>query len=194
MRSRRLPIARVFASLSLLALSCGGSAQQPAAAYVLALLGPGGSCNARDGTTLLQLGEDPGTELPVTVADGEDGITLKCLVRSDGDGFDLHLQAAASGGGSIVIASRAGRPVTMLPGTPGVDVTFDGTAAGLGSLEGTDCSFDVSDARSYPPIAPKRVWGHVWCPSVADPSQPSPGTVADGCQAEAYFVFEQCEP
>jgi hypothetical protein len=146
---------------------------------------------------------DPKTGLcgntgPVRVKDGDTQgggatVNVKCSVTG---GFDINLQASLGSRGSLQIFGHV-----------------DGTAGGQGvsadiAYAGSDYSANGNCSVAYmyasmpvpqnPPIAPGRIWAHLSCPQMGDPSGVRQVGLMDGmqvpeiCDGEVDFIFENC--
>ena len=177
----------------------------PAQAYVRATLGPSadpkslGACTVGSTTTVLQLGADPGTGLPMTILDGG-GAAISCIVRADGSGFDVSLSVDVPGsaGATLMIQSTQGQPVTMQGGAM-LTGSLDSGAQGYGNYTSMACTFDTMNCRASGGmcIAPGRIWGHVSCATASDPSAikmlPDGGTTTATCGTEIDLLFQDCQ-
>ncbi len=172
----------------------GGGSDAPAIvaqAEVATTLNPSGNpmysgaCPVGSPTDVLTIGNDPGSGTPMTVGDGM-GAMISCTVHPDGSGFDVSLKATVPGGsgGTLTITSASGQPVTTMGGM-GLSATMDASAENYGVYSGMSCTLDYNNARSNPPIAAGRIWGHVNCQVAMD-------TSSHTCAIDAQFVFENC--
>lgn len=92
------------------------------------------------------------------------------------------ISASFVGLGSIVYREEAGSTVNGQT-DPGCTITYVYDPGG--SVGGVGGDKAVPD---NPPIAAGRIWGHIKCPNTTTMSMQ--GAV---CDAEADFIFEQCQ-
>jgi hypothetical protein len=119
-------------------------------------------------------------------------VNVTCSVRA---GFDVNLQASLGAMGSVQItghvdASSGGKGLTG-------EITFSGQ-----DYQSNNCNVTYAYMGQavpvHPPIAPGRIWAHVSCPQMGDPTGVRHKTLMDGsqvpdsCDGEADFVFENC--
>ena len=169
--------------------------------FVLATLGPTLDQNGNNLCTFaataaeLAIGTPTGG-LPVTAVDGSSQsggvVGVSCSVVT---GFDVTLQAGLSGptGSTLVISGQ------VSVATGGMNVRGSLTSSGDAFVE-NDCTiaFTYRGGRvpAAPPIAPGRIWGHLSCPNMVNPSVAKrlmDGTqVSETCDGEADFLFENC--
>jgi hypothetical protein len=111
-------------------------------------------------------------------------------------GCDINLQASLGSRGSLQIFGH----VDGTSGGQGVsaDISYSGTeyqAHGNCSVTFTYLSMPVPE---NPPIAPGRIWAHLSCPQMGDPSGVrrvilvDMSQVPEICDGEVDFIFENC--
>jgi hypothetical protein len=142
----------------------------------------------------------PATSSPVAAPDGSTQqtgrVAVACTVHATNGGFDVQLNAALSGAGSVTIASSS--PVDAASGAQGVTGTFASGQRGRYSSDTCTIAFTYNGAPIplSPPIAPGRIWGHLACPNAQRSDLqvmgPDGGTASSTCDAEADFLFENC--
>lgn len=173
----------VTASLSALAtISCSGSAPPPAqgsmSIHVASSSSPpaGTKCNI------------PGHN--ATIGDPPPGASSAGARVKDGDGATVHCSVKGSGTYSVSGAMRKGSVSFQLNGK--VPSKGDGTAS-VSSFDPTSDTTmrspqDKPCTISPIEIAGGRIWAHFDCPGFVNPSAPS-----TYCQADGFFVFENCD-
>jgi hypothetical protein len=172
-------------------------------AFVAAYVGPGAGgvsvCGYASEYTFVEIGS-PLEPKPSTVTSGDfqagsGTVILSCKVDPSGGGFNIQLSAEVSGpdGGSM-IASGA---VNANGGT-GVLGSF--TRAGM-SFGDSNCSitftYNNAPVPAVPSLAAGRIWGHINCPKAMQAGTveigADGGTTVRTCDAQADFLFENCE-
>lgn len=142
------------------------------------------------------------TELPVTVQDGDstgnDVFTVTCSVHAVGAGFDVALTLADQGpqGGSVTIASTRGAGDVSASGASGITATFTTSRGEIARAGG--CTITPTYQGQPVPVNPSvfagKIWGHLSCPmAVLTMEGGAPDASAGQCDAEADFLFENCE-
>lgn len=168
--------------LALGAVSCSGSAPPPAQGAMQIHISsatpspPGKACtvpahNSQIGKTAPDA-VNPGSR----VEDGNSGAYVRCSVKGGGNyvingtmrnknvSFEINGTASKSGGTATISS-------------------FDPTSAvNMSSVQGTPCK--ITPIK----ISAGRIWASYQCDGFADPNSPS-----DYCQANGYFVFENCD-
>jgi len=135
---------------------------------------------------------------PTTVQDGGSNgagnVAVACKVTPSGNGFDIDLNVDQSGtqGASMTITSPAGQGAVAMSGvTTGISATFTSYSNG-GPYQSNNCTltflYQGGPVPVSPPVAAGRIWGHVSCPVAQLGGQPG-----KQCDAEADFLFEQCQ-
>jgi hypothetical protein len=117
--------------------------------------------------------------------DGEDQAEVSCSVKGGGT-FTFE--------GSIKFGARAlsissGTIGDNKKGTARISLRASGSPGFSGSLSAPspNCVIDAAAAPGNRfEVAPGRIWAHFQCPSVEQPP-------SDFCQAEGYFVLENCD-
>jgi len=191
--------------------ACSNSPPPPPDTFVNAAVGGGAKCSTLPGLKVgLQIGtavaghpntvQDQGTDRNATVSVG-------CTVHPQNNGFDIQLNATSQSvnGGSLVIESPQGKGIVTTMTSSGVSGTFAGQGGTYREIasasDPTACTitylYDAGGSvggvagdepvPTQPPIAAGRIWGHIKCPNADYQSQP--GVF---CDAEADFIFEQC--
>ena len=183
--------------------SSGGSSSGGADAFVQAAVGSGpqssaAMCPLGPGTAAwLNVGSATAGK-PTTVQDGGNNgtgnVAVTCKVTPSGNGFDIDLSIDQNGaqGASITISSPAGQgAVTTSGATTGITATFTSVDNG-GPYSSNNCTltfaYQGQPVPVSPPVAAGRIWGHVSCPVAQLGGQPG-----KQCDAEADFLFEQCQ-
>jgi hypothetical protein len=199
--------------------ACSNSPPPPPDTFVNAAVGggAGGACSSYPGLQRwLQIGSALSGH-PNTVQDGGNdrnaNVSVSCTVHPQGSGFDIDLSAIEDGpnGGSLTITSPSGAGKVTTMTSTGVSAKFVGQSgivyreeAGAMGQNGVDPGCTITyvydpggsvggvanevNVPTTPPIAAGRIWGHVKCPSAA--AQAQNGVY---CDAEADFIFEQCQ-
>lgn len=191
--------------------ACSNSPPPPADTFVNAAVGGGSLCSTAPSLqTTVRIGTATSGH-PNTVQDGGNdrngNVSVNCTVHPQGSGFSVQAQAVEMGpnGGSLTVdGTVTAMTSTGVSGTfvgpggtyreqagamvngmadPGCTVTYDYDSGGSVGGVGGDAPVPVS-----PPIAAGRIWGHIKCPSAQ--YQSMPGVY---CNAEADFIFEQCQ-
>jgi hypothetical protein len=157
-------------------------------------------CNFGSRVTVLDIGT-PSSPLPTALHDGDTSagsqVAVACAVTPVGNGFDVTLSAAISGpmGGSLTIDSPSGLGAVTATGGTGIASVFE--SAGAGTYSGTACTiaftYKGGAVPTSPPIAPGRIWGHISCPTATSSAPASSGDFVPQCDAEADFLFENCQ-
>jgi hypothetical protein len=186
------------------ATSACTSPASPVDTFVSATVAPSGMaaglCNFGSLTDWLHIGTATGTD-PTKVANGDSQgggkVSATCTVHQNGNAFDLELNAALGGIGSVTILSRSGQGVTT-GGGKDLSASFESASMGQFSQDGCTLSYTYNGApvpRS-PTVAPGRIWGHISCPAMQDPdvnkTLPDGGVGPQTCDGEADFLFEYC--
>jgi len=196
--------------------ACSNSTNPPPDTFVNAAIGGGTMCSTFPSLkTSLQIGTATAGH-PNTVQDGGSdrnaNVNVNCTVHPQGSGFDIELTAIENGpqGGSLTITSPQGAGTVTAPtgnssSVSGVSASFVSQGGvyreQTGSTDTTGCTitwlYDAGGSvggvagdekvPTDPPIAAGRIWGHIKCPKAEYQSQP--GVL---CDAEADFIFEQC--
>ena len=119
-------------------------------------------------------------------------VSVSCTVRGS---FDVSLTAALGGavGGTLVMSGQ----VTASSGGSNISASFTSNGA---SYTEPDCTiaftYEGAPVPTSPPIAAGRIWAHLACPSMTNPSHLK--KLADGsqvpevCDGEADFLFDNC--
>jgi hypothetical protein len=182
-------------------VACSSAPAPPPDAFVALTLGPhldsmgNNFCSYGTVHPALSIGVAKGG-VPATQADNStqsDGnISVGCSVKS---GFDVVLSAALGGtsGGTLQINGQ----VSASSGGSGIMASF--TSNGVSYAE-ADCTivfmYEGGAVPTSPPIATGRIWAHLKCPAMLNPSTPkklADGTqVSEMCDGEADFLFEKC--
>lgn len=188
--------------------ACSGDNPQPADTFVNAAVGGGSKCSTSPSLKeLVQIGTATSGH-PNTVQDGgqdrNSNVSVSCTVHPQGSGFDVQLSAISAVNGTLTINSPQGKGiVTTMPST-GVSASFSGPAGSFREEPGNGdpgctITYEYDQGGSVggvagdatvpvmPPIAGGRIWGHIHCPNAAYVPQPQVF-----CDAEADFIFEQC--
>ena len=193
--------------------ACSNNSTPPPDTFVNAALGGGMACSSYPS---LQRWLEIGTATaghPNTVQDsGSDrnaNVSVNCTVHPQGSGFDIELTAIEDGpmGGSLTITSPQGNGSVTTSPSSGVSASFVGQGgivyreqAGANDTTGCTITYSYDSGGSVggvagdakvpvdPPIAAGRIWGHIKCPKAV--SSAMPNVV---CDAEADFIFEQCQ-
>lgn len=193
--------------------ACSNSPPPPPDTYINAALGSGSACSSYPSLERwLQIGT-PTSPNPGTVQDGGSdrnaNVSVNCTVHPQGSGFDIELTAIENGpmGGSLTISSPQGMGSVTTNTSSGISATFVGQGGiayreQVGANDATGCTITyqydsggsvggvAGDAKVpvNPPIAGGRIWGHIKCPKAVSTAMPSVV-----CDAEADFLFEQCQ-
>jgi hypothetical protein len=121
----------------------------------------------------------------VKIIDGEDQAEVSCSVKGGGSftfegSIKLGARALAISNGTIGADKKGTASIALrASGTPG----FSGTL----SAPSANCVIDAAQAPGTRfEVAPGRIWAHFQCPSVEQPP-------SDSCQADGYFVLENCD-
>jgi hypothetical protein len=191
----------------------GGMQAPPPDTFVNAAVGGGSACSSFSTLkSFLQIGQATAGH-PTTVQDGGQdrnaNVTLNCMVHAQGNGFDIELSATENGpqGGSLTIASAMGQGTVTKMASSGISASFVGQGgvvfreqAGSNDPMGCTITYEYDPSGSIggvagdspvptsPPIASGRIWGHIKCPNAVEQATPSVL-----CDAEADFLFEQCQ-
>jgi hypothetical protein len=130
---------------------------------------------------------------------GSGRATVECAVQARNGGFDVSLNGALTGAGSVTITSSAGAgAVNAATGGTGMTGVFQ--SAGKGAFRSDQCTitftYDGMPLSSSVAIQSGRIWGHLSCPG-AQNLEVEMMTVDGGvayatCDAEADFLFENC--
>jgi hypothetical protein len=165
--------------------------------YVSATLGPhldsmnNNLCSNANPQSALKIGMAAAAPVPVASGDTFQGaaISVSCAVTG---GFMVNLQASKQGSGTMLILGN-------------VDATSGGSGI-LAHLVSNGLSYTESDctiAYTYlggpvptTPVAAGRIWAHLKCPSMTNGQQRLLGNgmyVAETCDGEADFLFENCQ-
>lgn len=155
------------------------------------------ACGYQSDEAFLQIGAATVPE-PVTFTSAElqsaaGTLSLSCKVDPSGGGFNVQLSAEIDGRDGISSVSVAG----MVTTEGGHNIQGTLTSATGGSFTASNCSisftYNGNPVPVMPPIAAGRIWGHLDCPEAMAPATP----VMDGgpatCDAQADFLFENCE-
>lgn len=181
--------------------SDGGGADDAATlpdAFIAATIGKGAAsstCSMATPQSWLSVGE-PTLGKPATVLAGDKQagnlVSVQCMVLPAGNGFAVSLSIVEAGasGGSVTINSSGGEGPVTSSGGQGITGKFE-NASGVVYEGSNDCTIaftylgqPVPDA---PPVAAGRIWGHISCPSAVNSAD------GDTCDAEADFLFEECQ-
>jgi hypothetical protein len=209
-RDHRASAARYAAGPALFAtfafVACSSSTAPPPEAYVNFTLGPhldgmgNNYCSVAVAQQELLIGNPRGGTTPQTQADNSsqlngqfDGnITVACAVTG---GFNVVATGSLGGtmGGTVQLS---GSVSAGSGGSKDIQASF--TQNGTSYAE-NDCSITFTyEGGNVPvtPIAKGRIWGHLSCPTMVNPSTPkllSNGTqVQETCDGEADFLFDNC--
>jgi hypothetical protein len=110
--------------------------------------------------------------------DGQDGVSVSCKVKSNGNGFDVSFDLIASD-----LTLTGSGTVSQSSGT----LFMNSVSAGQDSLQSDTCNTIIQ-----PPhvggISPGQIWAGFNCPTFTDPSAPS----TTACAATGAFIFENC--
>jgi hypothetical protein len=176
-------------------------------AYVAATLGAGQGMCPFSSANVVSAGMMTPGNLPESVAEGQNGLSLNCTVSPNGDGFDIQLDASlpgSSGGeftanGHVTVGSADG-----LSGGGTVNAQFVSQSEGV-AYEGKNCP--VTYTYLQQPIAPSQrlspgsIFAHISCPNATDSGTSINGTQVmepDGslgsamCDGEADVLFKNC--
>jgi hypothetical protein len=187
------------------AVSTGCNSPEPAVdTYMYAFVQPSGMshlCPWSSQTQWVAIGTGTGMNpTKVTTGNSQGGgrVTAACTVHQDGSGFDIELNAALTGEGSVTMVSNAPGSVTAAKGATNISATFE--SASKGTFNDPNCTitytYNGMKVPANPPIGPGQVWGHLSCPNLQSSDSLSMG--ADGgaqsqtCDGEADFLFEFC--
>jgi hypothetical protein len=111
--------------------------------------------------------------------DGQEGDSVSCSVKSNGNGFDVQFEFIS---GHMTLTGTSTAPVTQSQGA----LTMNSVYEGQDSLKGT-CNTIIN-----PPhvggISAGQIWATFNCPEFSDPT--APGSTA--CAASGAFIFENC--
>jgi hypothetical protein len=183
------------------------SSPSPAAdTFVNAIVQPAGGaaaplCPWGSQQSWIQIGTAIAPE-PTRVSDGNTQgggrVTANCSVHPSNGGFDVQLNAALSGRGSVTITSASGQGQITTAGGKGINATFE--AAAMGTFSATDCTvtytYNDGPVPQMPPVAAGKIWGHISCPDLENNSVlrtlPDGGSAPYTCDGEADFLFEFC--
>ena len=194
-------------SAAVVSVACSGSSTLVPATYIAATVGPGTNgtiCNLGVTQQWLDIGTYK-SKLPSLQNDGStlegNAVDVSCTVATSGNGFDLALSATEEGnaGASLVIVSPSGQGAVTQSGGSGITGVFQSGANG--DYRETDCTiaftYNGEVVPNVPPIAAGRVWGHLSCPHAQQSGQTKPNpdggaAVAEQCDAEADFLFQDC--
>lgn len=192
--------------------ACSNSPPAPPDTFVNAAVGGGSACaNYMSLQEFLRIGTATSPN-PNTVQDGGQdrnaNVSVSCTVHPQGSGFDIELTAIEQGpqGGSLTITSPSGAGKVTTMDSSGVSASFVGSG-GISFREEANSNDPTGCTISYlydpggsvggvggdkavpvsPPIAGGRIWGHIKCPKAVSTAQPNVV-----CNAEADFIFEQC--
>jgi hypothetical protein len=144
----------------------------------------------------LLIGSPRGGTTPVTQSDNStqfDGnVTVNCSVTN---GFDVVLTGSLGGtmGGTLQISG------TVSASSGGMNIVASFTQNGTSYSE-NDCSivftYEGGMVPTAPPIADGRIWAHLNCPSMVNPSTPkllsNNMQVEETCDGQADFLFDNC--
>jgi hypothetical protein len=192
--------------------ACSNSSNPPPDTFINAAVGGGAMCSAYQSLQeWVQIGTATGGH-PNTVNDGGQdrnaNVSVDCTVHPQGNGFDIQLTAIEQGpeGGSLTITSPSGQGTVTTMTSSGVSASFVGKGGinfseNVSSTDTKGCTITYvydpggsvggeagdTPVPVAPPIAAGRIWGHIHCPSVTEADQ-----VGVVCDAEADFIFEQC--
>jgi hypothetical protein len=156
-------------------------------------------------TTLMQIGmpgdpnASPMPTPPTRITTGAQHIQIACTVHQEGDSFAVNLQIAQ---GDVSSAGATTLTVTGMvsASTGGMNLTSDVSNTSAGDYHSTACviTFDTSTmngagaAPSGTPIAPGRIWAHLSCPADQNSNITTGSGAPSTCDAEADFIFENC--
>jgi hypothetical protein len=192
--------------------ACSNSPPPQPDTFINAALGGGSACTDYMSPQIwLKIG-DALQGKPNTVQDGGSdrsaAVSVNCTVHPQGNGFDIALIAteSTSNGGSLTISSQQGAGTVTANTSSGISATFVGKGgivyreqAGPNDMTGCTITYQYDPTGSVgglagdqpvptmPPIAGGRIWGHIKCPKAV--SNNNSNLV---CNAEADFIFEQC--
>jgi len=195
---------------ALLALaSVGACSKKPATedAYINASLGGGGGslCPLGVGTQVLAIGSMQASTEPMTVPEGQAGLSVDCTVSPSGGGFDIHLSASQPGasGGALIVTGH-------VDGTTGgtVNAQFESQMAGKTYSADTatnNCTLTYTymgqDVPAGQRISAGSIFAHIDCPNAeiqggsisGGQVMTEDGGVANAqCPGTADFLFQNC--
>jgi len=208
-RDHRASAARHAAGPALLVtfalVACSSATAPPPETYVNFTLGPhldpmgNNYCSVGVAQQELLIGNPRGGTTPTTQADNSSqsaaqfygNVSVACSVTG---GFNVVATGSLGGaaGGTLQLSGS----VSASSGGSNIQASF--TQSG-GSYSESDCTiaFQYQGAPiTVTPIAKGRIWGHLHCPMMVNPSTPkllSNGTqVQETCDGEADFLFDNC--
>lgn len=180
----RTAILATTALLALAATSCSSAAPPPAQGDLEIHVSPASSPPNGDTCTVdphnAQIGDQApsGTSPGSRVRDGNSGAVVQCSVKGSST-FSVN---AAIRKGAVSFQLLGKVPKTG-DGTGSI-ISFDPTSdMTMSSPSGTPCT--ISPIQ----IAAGRIWAHFVCNGFVNPSAPTNSY----CQADGYFVFENCD-
>ena len=135
---------------------------------------------------------------PVRVKDGDSQsggatVNVKCSVTG---GFDINLQASLGARGALQIFGH----VDGNSGGTGVsaDITYEGSDYQANANCTVKYTYGSDSVPENPPVAHGRIWAHLSCPQMGDPSGVRQvilmdmSQVPEICDGEVDFIFENC--
>jgi hypothetical protein len=130
---------------------------------------------------------------------GSGKATVRCAVQANNGGFDVSLDGALTGAGSVTITSSAGAgAVNATTGGTGITGVFQ--SASKGTFRSDQCTitftYDGMPLSSSVAIQSGRIWGHLSCPGAQNMDiaimAVDGGVAYATCDTEADFLFENC--
>jgi hypothetical protein len=205
-----LNLARVAGSalgVGLVASACSSTPAQPQAFVKLVMTSsntfPGMCVGYPSDTTIMQVGEpgDPNVMpaiQPTRVTTGASSVLISCSVHPTGsDNFQVDLaisQGDVSGMGSSSLTVSG--VVNSSTGGTNVDGNVSTTVGGGYQSKTCNVTFTTlpgtGASPSGPPVDAGRIWAHLSCDGIQDPSITTQSGGLSTCDAEVDFIFENC--
>jgi hypothetical protein len=204
-----LNLARVAGSalgVGLVASACSSTPAQPQAFVTLIMTSsntfPGMCVGYPSDTTVMQVGEPGNPNVspaiqPTRVTTGASSVLISCSVHPIGsDNFQVDLaisQGNVSGMGSSSLTVSG--VVSSSTGGSNVDGNVSTTVGGGYQSKTCSITFNTPGIGAYPsglPVDAGRIWAHLSCDGIQDPSITTQSGGLSTCDAEVDFIFENC--
>jgi len=204
-----LNLARVAGSalgVGLVASACSSTPAQPQAFVKLVMTSsttfPGMCVGYPSDTTVMQVGEPGDANVtpavqPTRVTTGASSVLISCSVHPTGnDNFQVTLaisQGNVSGMGSSSLTVSG--VVNSSTGGSNVDGNVSTTVGGGYQSKTCSVTFNTPGtgaSPSGPPVDAGRIWAHLSCDGIQDPSITTQSGGLSTCDAEVDFIFENC--